>query len=178
MHKEILLAVIFIALFSFCAFAVQNQTTATYVVGNTSSLALSFSSSSRCLNSNNSSLDINVTVVKLPNNTLDPDANVTATVFKPDSDTNNVSFANNEDGNYSLTYFFDANGTYRFQVHAVDGSGTGDINAFVHVGSVGMRVSFVNNGETYTSGTTQTLTTSVVNTDGNIFEGISGTISI
>jgi len=158
------------------SFSMVSPSTTTYIVGNTSALALAFNSSSRCLNSNNSSLDLNVTVLK--NNSLDPNASVTASVFKPDSDINAVSFSGANDGNYSLAYFFDQNGTYRFEVHGVDGAGTGDINAFIHVGSTGMRVSFLNNGQQFSAGTTQTTTARVLNTDGNIFEGIDGNLTI
>ncbi len=175
-------ALIICIVLTFCflfslVWAGQIQSRAIWLV-QTTTLTLTFNAPTFCVNYNGSNLDINITVIKNPNNTFDPDANVTANVIKPNGDTNFVYFSSNGDGNHSINYTFDLNGIYDFQLHGVDGFATGDLNARVYVGDVGMTVSFLNNGQTFTSGTTQTTTTQVRSGDGNAFVGVSGVLSI
>ena len=186
MEKKVFFIVVllFFSVFFYFPASGQQNTATRWVVPDLNSLSLTVrtfktdGNTARCLDSNGQQLDVNVTVISTYNNQLDPNASVDANVHKPASDVNHVNFSNRIDGNYSLRYTFDANGTYRFEVHAVEGSVTGDKNAFIHVGSVGMNVFFRNNGQSFNPGTTQVIRVGVVNNDGNVFEGIPGSSAL
>ena len=164
--------------FSLFVASEQNSTTTTWIRPQTDILSLSFLPQSRCVNSAGLATDINVTVRDSTDNSLVTTATVTATVIKPNSDTNSATFSSNNDGNYSLKYTFDQNGTYKFIVHAVNGIYTGDANSFEYAGNVSVSISFQNNGQTLTAGNTGQIRNLVTASDGNFFLGATGTTTI
>ena len=173
--------IVFFLLVFFAAetFAVQAQTTTNWVVPQVDSLRMNFTVVNRCM-ANPGSQNVYLTVFDVPGNTLNSNSTVTATVFEPDGDQNSISFSSQGDGNYLKAYTFDVNGTYKFAVHSVDNSNAsiGDLNSFVYVGNFDMNISFVNNGQSHDQGATGTIRNKVLNTDGNLFVGLTGTTTI
>ena len=179
MARALLVSLLLLVIFTGAAFAVQRQTTTNWVVPTVDSLRMSLMVSDRCM-ANPGNANAYVTVWYMPENLLNSNATVTAIVYEPDGDQNSITFSNQDDGNYLKSYTFDVNGTYKFAIHAADdgSSATGDLNSFVYVGNFDMNISFLNNNPIYTVGDTGTIRNRVLNTDGNVFTGLTGTTAI
>lgn len=122
---------------------------------------------------------LTVTVWKYPESTLDTGATVSATVTKPDESTQNINFASQGDGNYTYTYNFDANGTWKFNVTTTHSGHTdGTTESYVYVGDFNLLISFVNNGQSVYDRYTGSVRNLVTNEDGNYFTGITGNTTI
>ncbi|MDD5163370.1 MAG: hypothetical protein PHD95_04140 [Candidatus ainarchaeum sp.] len=181
-YKIPAIALFFFSFAFFCQTAVANEgaSLVNWVVDNPNSLALGIAATT-CMNypGNNS---IVVTVISYPQNTLNPNSTVTATLFEPSGDVNsNIPFSNNSDGTYSKAMNFDANGTFKLAVHAVSDTNagiTGDANAYIYVGSFDMNISFLNNNASYNQGDSGSIRNMVKNSDGNSFVGLSSTTTI
>ncbi len=108
------------------------------------------------------------TVIGLPSGSTVIDANVFATIRKPDSSSSDVNFTNDLSGVYTLSYNFDQNGTYFIQAHAYKAPTTkGDVNAYAYLGALDWNVSFVNNAFSIGIGELGTIRNTVTNADGN-----------
>ena len=152
----------------------------TWITPQTTSIATAITAT-RCMNypGNN---NITVTVIDYPQNTYDTNATVTATIYKPNGDTNsNIPFTNNSDGNYTKTINFDTNGTFILAIHAVNDTNnniTADTNTYIYVGTFDINISFLSNNSSYSGGDSGSIRNMVKNTDGNAFTGLTGTTTI
>ena len=98
--------------------ASESDGSLTWVSQTNNSITASFSAD-RCMDATGTQ-ELNVKVFKFPTGSADDNATVTAVVEEADGDTNNITFTNEGDGNYTFDFTFDANGTYFFKVNASD----------------------------------------------------------
>ncbi|MFH1894961.1 MAG: hypothetical protein ABIJ74_00040 [archaeon] len=157
---------------------VQSSNSLTWVTQNDTTITATFTAT-RCMNSSGTQ-ELNVKVFKCPTGRADANATVTATVNEADGDTNSITFNNQGDGNYSFTYTFDANGTYKFQINAADSniSASYDLNDYIYVRDFSINVSFLNNNAEYSAGNTVTIRNYVINDDGNAFNDLNSSINV
>ncbi|MFH0969841.1 MAG: hypothetical protein V1776_00035 [Candidatus Diapherotrites archaeon] len=107
------------------------------------------------------------------------DANVFATITKPDNSLADYNFTNDLSGVYTLSYNFDQNGEYFIQAHAYkQGSGSGDINAYVYLGDLNWTTSFLNDGFDINIGALGSIRNTVTNVDGNRVYDINANTTI
>src|SRR3989338_8578410 len=104
--KKTMAFLFLLLIFGIADFATEGSTTTVWIRPQTDILSLYFLPQSRCVNSAGLATDINVTVRNSTDNSLVTTATVTATVIKPASDTNSITFSSNNEGNYSLKYTF------------------------------------------------------------------------
>ena len=180
MNNKLLLVIVLIFFSSafFTEVNAVNSTNSTLTWKTFTVLTISFSSST-CYDSVGSKT-IKVKVFNTSTgNSPQTDANVSVKVQYPNNDINHLNFSNLSDGNYDLNFNFNAVGTYKFDVNArTDGNGNAQLRKFVFVDNYDFNISFSNNNETLTAGTTGTITNVVANTDGNFFVGIDGNTTI
>jgi hypothetical protein len=173
---EILFLSIFLLFFGSTIIA-ERQTTYSWIAEQ-AYLTAQFTPATRCMSATGNNT-LTVTVYKYPDNALDTGAIVSATVTKPDNTTANINFANQGDGNYTNTYDFDANGTWKFSVTATHAEYTdGAVESYVYVGDFNLLVSFVNNNQNVYDRYTGSVRNLVTNIDGNYFTGIDGNVTI
>ncbi|GEM_PF-2113760 len=133
--------------------------------------------SQRCMSAN-SAQDLNVTVSKASGG-VDTGATVTAILYKPTGGTEALSFASQGDGNYTKSYSFDQNGTYKLVIHSSDVNfQPGDLNEYIYVVNFDFNIAFVNNSFSVVAGNAGTIQNFVTNSDNNAVTGISGTLDI
>jgi hypothetical protein len=107
------------------------------------------------------------------------DANVFATIRKPDATTTDVNFTNNLSGTYTLAFNFDQNGEYLVQAKAFKtGLPTGDKNAYVYLGDLNWSVAFLNDGFDINVGGLGTIRNTVTNGDGNLVYDVNANTTI
>ncbi len=96
------------------------------------------------------------------------DANVFATIRRPDSTTFDVNFSNNLSGTYSQTISFDQNGTFFIRAYAYHpGVPLGDANTYLYARDLNWTIQFLNNGFDLNIGEQGTIRNVVTNLDGN-----------
>ena len=159
--------------------ATEGSNALTWFSQSDTSITATFSPST-CMNSTGTQ-SLTVKVFKQPTGNADTNATVTAVVNEADGDTNNVTFSNQNDGNYTYTYTFDSNGTYKFQVHVDDSNqvnDTYDLNQYIYVKDFSIVISFLNNNASYNPGNTVTIRNRVLNSDGNAFNDINSSVSV
>src|SRR3989338_955309 len=160
MNNKLLLVIVLIFFSSafFTEVNAVNSTNSTLTWKTFTVLTISFSSST-CYDSVGSKT-IKVKVFNTSTgNSPQTDANVSVKVQYPNNDINHLNFSNLSDGNYDLNFNFNAVGTYKFDVNArTDGNGNAQLRKFVFVDNYDFNISFSNNNETLTAGTTQTIT--------------------
>jgi len=173
---EILFLSIFLLFFGSTAIAGQKQGTYTWVTEQ-AYLTAQFTPATRCMTATgNNTLTI---AVQRQGNQMHSGATVHATVTKPNETTATINFTDEDDGNYTNTYNFDANGTWKFSVTATHAGYTdGTVESYVYVGDFNLLVSFVNNNQNIYDRYTGSVRNLVTNIDGNYFTGIDGNVTI
>jgi hypothetical protein len=127
----------------------------------------------------NTSTGISAEVRSVDFGDIQKDANVFATIQKPDSTTEDVNFTNDLSGTYTYNYTFDQNGTYLIQAHAFKSPNvTGDINGYVYVTDLNWTTKFLNNGFDINIGELGTIRNTVTNIDGNTVYDINANTTI
>ena len=179
--NKLCLAIILLILPSLVSGESASSATLTWVNTSDSSIAASLSAS-RCMDSAGSQ-NLVARVFSYPTGNADNDAIVTATVSEPDGDINSITFdhlGQGNNGSYTFDYTFDRNGTYKFAVHASDSNinASHDFNEYIYVKDFGIMISFLNNNASYSPGGTITLRNRVLNSDGNAFNDINGSVSV
>lgn len=107
------------------------------------------------------------------------DANVFATIRRPDLTTFDVNFTNDLSGVYTQTSNLTQNGTYFFQAHAYKPSvAQGDFNGYIYVHDLNWTTVFLNNGFDINIGELGTIRNRVTNVDGNIVYDINANTTI
>ncbi len=107
------------------------------------------------------------------------DANVFATIRRPDSTTFDVNFTNDLSGAYTQTSNLTQTGTYFIQAHAFqEGKTQGDRNGYLYVKDLGWTKPFLNNGATLNIGDLGTIRNTVTNNDGNLVFDINANTTI
>jgi len=173
------LLTVLVLLFSSVFGTAQSSNNLTWVTISDTTIAATFTAS-RCMDSTGTQ-NINVKVFKMPTGKHDANATVTAIVNEPDGDINNITFNNQNDGNYAFTYTFDVNGTYKFQINADNNSDVNfsyELNDYIYVKDFSINISFVNNNAEYSAGDSVTLRNLVVNDDGNAFNDLNTSINV
>lgn len=137
-----------------------------------------------CLDNPGASL-LRVTVMEQPaeqaysSNKWVSDANLTAWLRKPGNASEFIYFDNNSDGNYTYTHNYDLNGTYKWEIHAVDSTNvSADINSYVYVGDFNINIRFMSNFASYTPSQGGQIRNYVWNDDGNVFTSLAGVTTI
>ncbi len=172
-----LITIVFLSSADFAASS--NYGDFTWVTQSDTSIIATFTAV-RCMDSNGTQ-DLNVRVIKQPTGKADTNATVTAIVSEADGDTNSITFNNQNDGNYTFTYTFDVNGTYKFQITADNNTtvnDTYDLNDYIYVRDFSINISFLNNNAEYSAGSTVTIRNLVVNDDGNAFNDLNSSIDV
>jgi len=172
------LPLLFLLLSANHAFAAGNMATTPVWVVPYNYLAVQFNPETRCMTDTGGN-DLNATVYKYPESALDTGATVAAVVTKPAGDKNVVAFTNKGDGNYTTTYTFDENGTYKIAIGASHaGYADSNIESYVYVGDFNLLISFLNNNQNIYEQSTSSIRNIVTNQDGNYFTGINGSTTI
>lgn len=177
----IILSLAFLFLFSLVVYADPtplHSNTSSWVTGLGGSYSLDLTYTLCPSSTGNTTL--HATVATIPSGVSTVDANVFATIQKPDSSTSDVNFTNNLSGDYTYSYNFDQNGTYFIQAHVYHpvSQGAGDTNGYVYLGDLNWTVAFLNNDFEIEIGETGTIRNTVTNSDGNLVYDINANTTI
>jgi uncharacterized membrane protein YgcG len=157
---------IILAVFPILSFAAPASQNITWTPYTESAYTLDVTTAQCRAATGNASFSATVTGVDFSTTVLD--ANVFATIRRPDATTYDVNFSNDLSGTYTLTTNLDQNGTYFIQARAYKTSVTpGDWNGYVYVKDLNWTIDFLNNGFDLNIGASGTIRNVVTNLDGN-----------
>lgn len=153
------------------------ESTTTWISGLESGYALELSYSQCAASTGNTSFTAAVTGTRFGGTIVD--ANVFATIERPDSTTFDVNFTNNLSGTYTSTINLTQSGTYFIQARAYQpGVTPGDFNGYVYVGDLNWTTAFLSNGFDINIGELGTIRNTVTNSDGNRVYDINANTTI
>lgn len=155
-----------LAIFPLLVFAAPASQTITWTPYTESAYSLDVTTAQCRAATGNASFTATVTGVDFSTTILD--ANVFATIRRPDTTTYDVNFTNDLSGTYTLTTNLNQNGTYFIQARAYKTDVTpGDWNGYVYVKDLNWTIVFLNNGFDLNIGASGTIRNVVTNLDGN-----------